>query len=102
MSRKKELTPEELEARRLKKNDRARKYYVAHREKVLAQKRAWLKAHPEKNREAQNAYVARNREKLNAYRRAYYHAHTEQYREYRLRAELKKYRREKAEKGGTV
>ena len=102
MSRKKELTPEELEARRRKNNERARQYYITHLDKVRAQKRAWLKAHPEKNREAQRAYAARNREKLNAYRRAYYHAHTEQYREYHLRAELKKYRREKAEKGGTV
>lgn len=51
--RKKELTPEELEARRLKKNERARQYYEAHKE---------------------------------------------QFREYRLRAELKKYREEK-EKG---
>lgn len=65
---------------------------------MLAQKRAWLKAHPEKNREAQSAYVARNREKVRVYRRAYYHAHKEQFREYRLRAELKKYRKEK-EKG---
>lgn len=96
--RKKELTPEELEARRLKKNERARQYYIAHMEKVRAQKRAWLKAHPDINREAQRAYVARNREKLNAYRRAYYHAHKEQYREYHLRAELKKYRKEKAER----
>ena len=98
MSRKKELTPEELEARRLKNNERARQYYITHMEKVRAQKRAWLKAHPDINREAQRAYVARNREKVRAYRRAYYHAHKEQFREYRLRAELKKYRAEKAEK----
>ena len=98
MSRKKELTPEELEARRRKNNERARQYYIDHLEKIRAQKRAWLKAHPDINRKAQRAYVARNREKLNAYRRAYYHAHKEQYREYRLRAELKRYRKEKAER----
>lgn len=98
MSRKKELTPEELEARRRKNNERARQYYITHLDKVRTQKCAWRKAHPEKNREAQRAYVARNREKLNAYRRAYYHAHKEQYREYHLRAELKRYRKEKAKR----
>lgn len=50
-SRKKELTPEELEARRLKKNERARQYYIDHREYRL---RAELKKYREEKEKGNN------------------------------------------------
>ena len=95
------LTQEDLDRSRELDREARFRALPMEKQKVAAQRKAYLEANREKVAEYQKAYREANREKVAEYQKAYYEANREQLRE-RARNYMREYRAKKRAAAGAV